>query len=308
MSNDFRINFSKPYTYKGLVIQSLSSDIVRKTLQTPTTQKALFLINALINQGKLEGDSRAIDLLKELPITIKRMVLKMKEEALLISKAKKGNDIPPPEALHPVTKQPFSPWVKQSAQVLLSQLTEGARNQAEALYRRTTNDNSYDITKRSEYASIVLELADGKAIRPTACEATSYKVGFTKVNKVVENASDVLYRAQERAKKKQAIREGTVKAYILHTHPQDIDNLYVVNVHEDGRYFTYLSPADCFAVDKYFDEVVNILRKAGFTGPINISIGAIPVPFRPEQDLSERLYVAIYTREIPGVKPASAKT
>jgi len=301
MSYDVRPATHRQYAAPAL--QSVTIDILRQATQFPTSPKALFLINALIIQGYLKGDLQARALLKGLPVEAKGMVLKMISEAILIRNARSGSDIPPPEALHPVIARPFCPWAKQSEQIPAHRLPEGIRRQIEVLFKRTAEDDPYG--KRSEYASVVLELADGTAIRPIGFEATSYKESHVAVREIIRNAEDAFYRAQERAKQKQEIRDRKVKVYIIHTHPQHKENLDAVNVHEDGRYFTHLSPGDCFAVDKYFDGIVDRLRKAGFTGPIDITISAIPVPLRPQQDLSERLYVATYTREIPGVKTAS---
>lgn len=294
-----------PARYQKLGMSSISSDIFWNELKSPTSRKALLLINALIMQAKFQNDPKASALIRKIPPELKPMVFEMMAEASKEKDARKDADIPRPGALHPSIENPSRGWKKESEQVVPEQLSETARTLIRLLQQHTVNYTPSN--KRFEYAGIIIELADGAGIRP-GFEASSYKETQMAISDMLKYSEDAFLTAEEKAGQKKNIREGKVKVILLHTHPQSMKELDGVRMHEDGRYFTHLSDKDCLAVDMGFNRIIDKLRRAGFTGPIELTIGAIPVPLRPVEDLDERSYVATYTREIPGVKPASAKT
>ena len=292
-----------PARYQKLGMSSVSSDIFWNELKSPTSPKALLLINALIMQAKFQKDPKASALLRKIPPELKPMAFAMMAEASIEKDARKDVDIPRPGALHPSIENPSLGWKQESEQVVPEQLSETARTLTRLLQQHTVNYTRSN--KRFEYAGIIIELADGAGIRP-GFEVSSYKETQMAISDILKDSENAFLKAEEKAGQKKNIREGKVKFILLHTHPQNMNELAGVRMHEDGRYFTHLSDEDCLAVDMGFNRIVDKLRHAGFTGPIELTIGAIPVPLRPIEDLDERSYVATYTREIPALKATFA--
>lgn len=227
-----------------------------------------------------------------LPTAVKILGLHLISEQRTIMNRRTVGASLPPACGHSDSLQ----WEMTSRQVPLKDFSADIRKTMSNLFRRTIADSW---GKRFEYASLALEMEDGSLVSPLAIEATSYDENQVKFN--MGFLGEVATRAGERAQRKPGLFGGKIKLYLMHTHPQDIDQLDVVKVNEDGLYYTGLSRQDYYGLDINLDRLASYLRSRGFTGPIEVVEAAVPVPLMPLEESDPNYYVATYIRQVPAL-------
>ncbi|MFA4905623.1 MAG: hypothetical protein WC645_03870 [Candidatus Margulisiibacteriota bacterium] len=227
-----------------------------------------------------------------LPTAVKVLGLHFISEQRAIMNRRTVGANPPPACDHSDSLQ----WEMTSRQVPLKDFSADIQRIMSNLFARTSADSWGD---RFEYASLALEMGDGGVISPLAIEATSYDENQVKFN--MGFLDEVAVRAGERARNKPGLVNGKIRLILMHTHPQDPENLEVVRVNEDGLYYTGLSQKDYYGLDIHLDRLIGCLRRKGFTGPIEVVEAAVPVPLMPLAGSDPNYYVSTYTRHIPAL-------
>lgn len=227
-----------------------------------------------------------------LPTAVKILGLHLISEQRTIMNRRTVGANPPPACGHSDSLQ----WGLTSRQVPLKDFSADLQRIMSNLFARTSADSWGD---RFEYASLALEMEDGRVVAPLAIEATSYDENQVKFN--MGFMDEVAARAGERARNKPGLFSGNIRLILIHTHPQDPEHLEVVKVNEDGLYYTGLSQKDYYGLDIHLDRLIGCLRRKGFTGPIEVVEAAVPVPLMPLIGSDPNYYISTYTRQIPAL-------
>jgi len=149
----------------------------------------------------------------------------------------------------------------------------------------------------AEHGGIAVQIGDGPILvydkeissnRPTTIKDEDIRIAYEEMSR--------------RAAHSTASRTAKLRIFTLHTHPKTRQRDYApVFIDDAGRPYTKLSKADVKHVTEApFTTLVSRLRQAGFTGPIEIVMGAIPVRVRgsanePEIEQQHLMpYIATY--------------
>jgi hypothetical protein len=184
-------------------------------------------------------------------------------------------------------------WAQETSYIKATVLPKGVQGQIERLSAATLKEVGGTM---HEHLGITIALADGQTI--TLLESTDHKAfSVGPPDNAPALVKEALVKARKIAAQKAGVIDGTIRIYSIHTHPE-VDNMYIKR--EGDEYYTALSRDDyVFSELPFFHNLVRRIRAAGFTGPIEIVNGAVPVPKTPlEGDVCESLLITAYTQRI----------
>ncbi|MBI5698761.1 hypothetical protein HZC35_00435 [Candidatus Saganbacteria bacterium] len=259
----------------------------------PTTRANIRDLIGLVRQN-LFGDEQAFSFL---PLGAKVVARALWRTLRKINLARNSGIAPganPPAALGKVEPE----QVMNSRQIPFKDYSADIQAIVTNLYNRTYNDDRWG--ERFEFSTMVLELSDGTSVSTVGMEMTSGETCTVAHN--MDQLDWILEKAGERGQMRPERLSGRIRFYSFHTHPQN-EGLELLGtfVHDDGLFYTQLSPGDLLSAKGLLKYCGERLRAKGFTGQIEIVEAALPVPLIPLDEANTGYYVASLTLQIPAL-------
>ncbi len=186
-------------------------------------------------------------------------------------------------------------YAQGSAQIGMGQFRLNVRMMMEELIGA---DKSQSVQKMHERLSMAIELPDGTLVPifKGASNEEEFSCGLPSNYKELEKAA--LAKVKISAQENPRMLTSGIKIYHIHTHPE-VQDMYI-DRDSDGQYITGLSRKDYTMAElAYLHNLVRRVRAIGFTGQVEIIMGAVPV-LAGEKAGAERK-VATYTQKYPPI-------
>jgi hypothetical protein len=175
-----------------------------------------------------------------------------------------------PPAIDPHTAADLPEFDKATAQLALDTFPKSLRRNHLSVILAKSEASGL------EFASLAIEV-DGKMVTT----GENYLTSHSKTHVDGKDYFRLFQQAASDLHSEEGISpSGTLKIYSFHTHPTRVEPSFLIrsvnSVHEDGRPYTMTNDNDWKSFQDQFHFYVQELRKAGWTGPIEMAAGALP--------------------------------